>query len=135
MTEPVILLVEDDENDILLLRRALAGLSRVHPLEVARNGDEAIAYLSGAGPFGDRSRHPLPWLVLLDLQMPRLTGFDVLEWIRGDSTLSDLPVVVVTGLTDQSAAQKAYHLGAHSVWLKPVAYENLAEMIRQIRDR
>ena len=134
MTEQVILLVEDDENDVLLLKRALVNACVANPLRVVRNGDEAVAYLSGAGTFGDRSRHPLPWLVLLDLQMPRLSGFDVLEWIRCDSTLKDLPVVVVTGLTDMSAARKAYGLGAHSVWLKPVEHDALAQMIRQIRE-
>ena len=80
--DALILLAEDDENDIALFRRALANADIRNPVEIVRDGDEAIAYLKGEGKFSDRTKYPLPALMLLDLNMPRRDGFQVLDWIR-----------------------------------------------------
>src|SRR4051794_22047418 len=96
-----ILQVEDDKNDVLFLRYAFTAAGITHPVKVANDGREAIAYLSGAGKFADRALYPLPCLVLLDLKMPGMTGLEVLEWIRAQPELQILPVIIFS-----SSAQK-----------------------------
>jgi CheY-like chemotaxis protein len=126
-----ILLVDDDANDVLLLERAFrkAGLSNV--LRVARHGDEAIAYLSGEGPYGDRDHFPLPFMLLLDLKMPGTDGFDVLQWVRTEPDLKRLLVVVLTSSNLQSDVDRAYELGANSYLVKPVEFDQMVNMIQR----
>ncbi len=80
-------LAEDDENDVWFLQRAFQEAGVDNPLQVARNGQEAISYLAGEGDFADRGRFPLPYLLILDLKMPLKTGLDVLAWLRGQDGL------------------------------------------------
>src|ERR1041385_4494108 len=94
--EGVILLVEDDANDVLLIQRAFQRTHVANPVEVVRDGEEALAYLSGQGSFADRDRHPLPVLMLMDLKMPRKTGLEVLEWVRQQPGLKRLPITMLT---------------------------------------
>src|SRR2546427_12037942 len=111
--EAPILLAEDDGNDVFLMRCAFeeAGLS--NPLLVVRNGEEAISYLSGQGAFADRSKCPWPGLLLLDLKMPLMDGFDVLKWLRRRrQSLPPLLVVVHTASKHESDFQRALELGA-----------------------
>src|ERR1044071_2666669 len=91
-----ILLVEDDEGDILLLRRAFRNARIANPLVEVRDGQAAIQYLSGEGPSSDRARYPVPFLMLLDLRLPKLSGFEVLAWIRDQPDLAGLISVVLT---------------------------------------
>ena len=94
--EPLILLVEDREDDILVLRKAFERAEAPTALQVARDGEEAIGYLSGTGKYSNRAEYPLPSLVLLDLRMPRVDGFEVLRWIRNQSGLDALIVIVLS---------------------------------------
>src|SRR5947209_16596546 len=96
----LILLVEDREDDITLVRRALRKGYIDNPLQVVRTGEEALAYLKGEGKYGNRFEHPLPDLILLDLKLPGLDGFDVLQWVRQHPTLYALRVVVLTSSED-----------------------------------
>src|SRR3954471_17151309 len=80
--ESVILLAEDHEDEVLLIRQAFAKAKLINPLHVVSNGEEAIAYLQGNGKYANRSEFPLPGLLLLDLKMPRTDGFEVLQWVR-----------------------------------------------------
>src|ERR1700704_1217217 len=89
----LILLVEDRGDDILLIQRAFQRAGLKNPLQAVCDGEEAIAYLSGEGKYSNRAEYPLPWLVLLDLKMPRVDGFAVLKWIRQQPGLSSLAVV------------------------------------------
>ena len=123
-----ILLVDDHENDTLLteLRLQRAGLRL--PIHSVPGGLEAIAYLKSDPPYQDRVRYPLPAVVLLDIQMPHMDGFEVLCWIRKQPTLSNLPVVMLTGSHTKTVAETARLLGATSVFVKSVNLANAAEL-------
>jgi len=126
----VILLVEDDPNDILLIQRAFRKATLTTVLRVVKDGDEAIAYLSGEGPYRNRRRYPLPVLILLDLKLPRRSGFEVLQWLKARSGLRRIPVVVLTSSRDSPDVNRAYDLGANSYLVKPVKAAELEEMVR-----
>src|SRR2546426_1139606 len=97
LTKPgTILLADDSEDDIVLIGHAFEQGGIANPLAVVRDGEEAIAYLKGEGPYGDRALYPLPVLMLLDLKMPRTDGFQVLRWMRLQPNFIALPVIVLT---------------------------------------
>lgn len=126
-----ILLVEDDPNDQLLIRRAFGKAKLVNPLRVVSDGDAAVAYLGGEGAYADRQAHPLPSLMLLDLKLPRRSGLEVLAWLRAQpAPLGRTPVVVLTSSREHDDVGRAYDLGANSYLVKPVDFEGLFEMIR-----
>lgn len=127
-----ILLVEDDPNDVLLIQRAFRKSNVGNPIQVVGDGEEAIAYLSGQGPYPDRERYPLPLLLLLDLKLPRKSGFEVLEWLRQQPGLKRLPVVVLTSSAETPDINRAYDLGANSYLVKPVRFEGLLHMVRTL---
>jgi len=127
-----ILLVEDDADDALLIQRAFRKAKIVNPIQAVVDGDESVAYLSGAAPYGDRRQFPLPVLILLDLKLPRRSGFEVLEWLRSQPGLKRTPVVVLTSSKETVDVNHAYELGANSYLLKPVTFEALQEMMRTI---
>ncbi len=131
-TSGTILLVEDDPDDVLLIRRALRNAKIANPLREVADGDEAIAYLSGANGYGDRDANPLPVLVLLDLKLPRRDGFEVLRWIRAQPGLRRLPVVVLTSSRETADVNRAYDEGANSYLVKPVAFDALLELVRRV---
>lgn len=130
----VILLVEDQENDIQLIRRAFVKAQIPNPLQVVRDGEEAMAYLAGEKQFSNRAEFPLPKLILLDLKMPGLDGFEVLKWIRSQPGLRSLIVVVLTSSDHIRDVNEAYGLGANSFMVKPMDFENIVELSRLLRD-
>lgn len=127
-----ILLIEDDDNDILLVRRALEKARLVNSLQVVSDGEEAVAYLSGAGKYADRRRYPLPALVLLDLKLPRRSGFEVLAWLRKQPGLKRTRVVVLTSSRNGTDVNRAYELGANSYLVKPVRFEDLVDLLKMV---
>ena len=128
-----ILLVEDGEDDILLMQRAFAKTQLANPVQVATDGDQAIAYLSGAREFADRDTYPLPVLVLLDLKLPRRSGLEVLEWIRAQPGLRRLPVAMLTSSKESADINRAYDLGANAYLVKPVNFESLMEVVKALK--
>ncbi|MDZ8187821.1 MAG: response regulator [Nostoc sp. ChiSLP02] len=128
--QQTILLAEDDPNQVLLIRRALRKANLIQPLQVVSNGEAAISYLCGEGEYADRERYPLPMLVLLDLKMPRKSGFEVLEWLKQQPQLKRLPVIVLTTSKEIADVDKAYDLGVNSYLVKPVAFSDLTAMIK-----
>ena len=130
--EAVILLVEDREDDILLVRRALAGAQVHNPLMVVRDGEEAVSYLEGDGKFSNRAEFPLPDLMLLDLKLPKMDGFEVLEWVRKHPAFKGLRIVALTSSEDIYDVNAAYHLGANSFLVKPLEFENYPAMMRTL---
>jgi CheY-like chemotaxis protein len=128
-----ILLVEDDLNDIFLVKRAFKMARIQNPLQIVTDGEEAIHYLSGQGKYADRAAFPLPKLIVMDLKMPRLTGFEVLKWVKGDNKpLRRIPIVIVSSSDNPEDVNRAYGLGANAYMVKPVqlrAVEHLFESI------
>jgi CheY-like chemotaxis protein len=128
----LILLAEDDPDDITLMRLALQHAALPNPLFVVRDGQETIDYIAGEGPFGNRKTYPLPSLLLLDLKMPRLDGFDVLGWLQNRPQFNQLPRVVLSGSDLEADNAKAMELGAHDYRVKPVGIENLVKLLHQL---
>lgn len=130
-TFPVILLAEDHPDDVFVFRLALqkAGLS--NSLFVARDGQEAIDYLGGEGPYACRQSYPLPKLFLLDLKMPRMDGFDVLTWLKDRPEFDELPVVVLSTSSLDDDIQKAKKLGADDYRVKPTGTE-LVRLLQEL---
>ena len=126
--QAVILLAEDSEDDILLIRKAFAKAYINNPLQVVRDGAEAIAYLKGEGKYFNRAEYPLPDLILLDLKMPEVDGFEVLKWIRQQPELKRLRVIVLTASDHIRDVNIAYQLGANSFLVKPLDFENFVQM-------
>jgi CheY-like chemotaxis protein len=127
-----ILLVEDSPDDALLVQRAFRKANLANSVQLVRDGDEAVAYLKGDPPFSDRGQFPLPVLMLLDLKLPRLSGLEVLKWVRQNGTLKRLPVVVLTSSRESVDVNRAYDLGVNSYLTKPVGFEALLEMVKSL---
>jgi CheY-like chemotaxis protein len=127
-----ILIAEDDENDVFFLERAFKQAQIANPIQRVRDGEDAIAYLQGAGAYADRDHFPLPHLMLLDLKMPRKNGFDVITWVRQQPALKRLPIVVLTSSREDPDVNRAYELGANTYLVKPVKFEGLVEMMKTL---
>ncbi|HYF00905.1 MAG TPA: response regulator [Planctomycetota bacterium] len=126
------MLVDDDPNDVALLRRALERIGHALPLRVAVDGLQAVDYLAGRGVFADRARHPQPSLVLLDVKLPRQSGLEVLAWVREQPSLSGLRILILTSSTEPSDIRRAYALGAELYLVKPVGFEALKGLARAL---
>ena len=129
-----VLYVEDNADDFLLFKLASRKCGTPFSLQHAADGEQAVAYLSGAEDYADREEHPFPDLVLLDLKMPRLDGFEVLQWIRTNPVTKTLPVVVLAGSSFRADVRRALELGANSYAVKPSDFEALQVLIDQIAD-
>src|SRR5215472_17062755 len=130
----VILLAEDEEDYVLLIKNAFAKANIPNPLFVVWNGQEAIAYLKGEGKYSNRAEYPLPELMLLDLKMPRVNGLEVLKWLRAHPGLSGLRVLVLTSSDQIRDVNEAYQLGANSFLVKPTDFEDTIQLSRLIND-
>jgi CheY-like chemotaxis protein len=127
-----VLLVEDNEDDAELIAHAFDKAGIANPLVTLADGEVAIAYMEGSGTFVDRIRHPLPGLVLLDLKLPRRSGFEVLEAIRVNRATRHTPVVVLTSSNQDADIRRAYELQANSYLVKPVNRQSLLSMVRAL---
>jgi two-component system response regulator len=128
-----ILHVDDDPNDVLFLQRAIKKAGIVNPIYHARDGQQAIGYLQGAGKFADRKQYPLPGLVLLDLKLPYVMGLEVLRWIRQQPQTPPV-VIVLTASAEDADIAAAYRLGANAFLVKPSEASKLEEMVKAIKD-
>lgn len=128
----LILLVEDDTNDVLLIRRAFRKAGTTAAIVNLSDGQAAVDYLNGNGAYSDRGTHPLPALVLLDLKLPRKSGHEVLEWLRAQPELKRIPVVVLTSSREVVDIDRAYDLGANSYLVKPVAFNALHSLTQTV---
>ncbi len=135
MTEKLtILLAEDEENDIFMMRRAVKKMNNPVFLQATKDGEEAIEYLSGKNQYADRTLYPLPSLIILDIKMPRKNGFDVMEWIKADGSFIHVPIVVISSSKVQNDVEKAHRLGAREYLVKPVGFEQLQRFFGSTED-
>lgn len=129
----LILVVEDREDDVLLLKRAFAKAKVLNPFHFVRSGEEAVAYLKGEGRYANRDEFPLPELMLLDLKMPGMDGFDVLRWVKAQPEFKALRIVVLTSSDAIKDVNLAYQLGANSFLVKPVEFQKFVEVSHAIQ--
>ena len=129
-----ILLVEDDPNDVWLVRHAFQSADISNPLRIVNDGQDAIDYLKGSGAYSDRGAFPLPRLVLLDLKMPRLSGFDVIGWMRRHYPWKLTPIIILSSSALPQDVNRAYELGANAYMVKPADYRALERLFRTIAD-
>jgi CheY-like chemotaxis protein len=129
-----ILVAEDNLDHVKILERALAQADTPVNFEVVPTGEGVISYLRGEGEYADRRRHPIPHLILLDLKMPGMSGFDVLTWIRQRAEWRCIPVIVLTVSHYGPDIQKAYELGANSFLSKDSNFDNFCASLRQMAD-
>ena len=129
-----VLLAEDEEHDVFFMRRAFQATKIPNPLVSVPNGQEAISYLEAKAANGQNGGNSQPQLLLLDLKMPLVNGFEVLEWIQGQPRWRDrLPVVVLSSSGYEEDRKKALALGAKDYLVKPTDFEGLVKLVRQVK--
>jgi len=128
-----VLHVEDDPNDVFLIGRAFRKATPEVVLVAVSDGRQAQAYLSGSEPFGDRMQHPLPDIVLLDLKLPKMTGLELLEWMKGEASLKEIPVFILSSSSEPSDVKRAHALGVNGYLSKQGTPKALAEMAQGLR--
>ncbi|MEW6157840.1 MAG: response regulator [Verrucomicrobiota bacterium] len=128
------LILEDDANDVLLLKRALNRLNICNPLFVAHDGIEAIEYLQGKGRFQDRKTYPFPEVILLDLKMPRMDGLEFLSWLDEHREFKVIPTVVLSSSDHEKDVLNAYQHCASSFFVKPSTVGGYEQLVRLIHD-
>ncbi len=131
MEQPLftILILEDDPNDVVLIKRALKKNNILNPVQVAVDGVEGIEYLSGKGAYGDRVRYPFPRFILMDLKMPRMGGLEVLQWLHDHPECQVVPTVVLSSSKLPNDIVRAYKLGANSYLVKPANFDELQRLM------
>ena len=127
-----VLHVEDEPTDRMIVSAAFKKAAPNVLLKAVTDGEQAIAYLSGQGAYGNRELHPMPLLVLLDIKLPRKSGLEVLEWIRKQEDLKSLPVLMLTSSSESNDLDRAYALGANSYLVKTVDLPAMREIVRGI---
>jgi CheY-like chemotaxis protein len=132
--DSTILLVEDNPDDVFFMQRACKSAGLTNPLQVATDGQEAVDYLAGQGPYSDRGTYPFPCLVLLDLKLPRKNGHEVLQWLRAQEQCVTVIVVALTTSREPKDILEAYRLGVNAYLVKPSTPTALAEMMKTVKD-
>ncbi|MDB6111078.1 MAG: CheY-like response regulator receiver domain protein [Pedosphaera sp.] len=127
-SEPI-LIVEDNDNDALLLKKALQRNQVTNPIHIAPDGVEALKYLCGEPPYEDRQAYPFPSVIYSDLKMPRMDGFEVLNYLKSHPDCAIIPVIVMTASDQDQDIKKAYELGANSYIVKPDTLDELTEIV------
>ena len=125
-----ILVMEDNENDAFLLKRALSRSGIRNPVHLVPDGEEGIAYLEGTNQYADRLAHPMPCFIITDLNMPRKSGFEVLEWLRKHPEFRVVPTLVLSSSRHCTDIGRAYGLGANSYLVKPSELHDLERLVR-----
>jgi CheY-like chemotaxis protein len=129
-----ILIAEDDENDALILERALRKVGFVNPFRFCRDGVEVLNYLRGEGPYQNRDEFPFPRILIMDLKMPKMGGLEILKWLYDHPECNLIPKIVFTASRQASDIQEAYKWGANSYLVKPGGYEALTQMLKLFFD-
>jgi CheY-like chemotaxis protein len=128
-----LLIVEDDPDALMLLRRAFRRVGVRASLQIVTDGESALDYLAGKGRFGDRQAHPLPTIILLDLKLPKRSGLEILEWKFRQPQLRGIPVIIVTSSEEESDRRRAAELGAHHYDVKLIDPASLLRLAKKVR--
>lgn len=131
MESPAILYVEDDDNDVFLFQRAFTKAGSSHLIHVVTDGLCAIEYMTGEGRYANRTVYPLPKLMVVDLKMPRMSGFELLNWVRQRPRFSKLPFVLLSSSNYSTDIHAAFVQGANGYLVKP---SDSSELIQRLRD-
>ena len=135
MTEELpILIAEDDENDALILQRALRNVGFNNPFHISPNGSDAVRYLKGEGLYADRRKFRFPRILFTDLKMPEMDGFELLQWLRSNPECKIIPTIVLSASRLDSDVTRAYQLGANSYIAKPSDFDQLVTALRLVFD-
>ena len=134
MLRPVILIVDDDSNDQLLIKTAFKQIGVTDPIFSANDGVEALAYLKGAGQYNDRERFPFPTVLMVDLKMPKMNGFELLRYLKNDTNFAVLPTCVFTSSSDSNDVANAYLFGANAYHVKPSSLDQLCRHLKTMHD-
>jgi CheY-like chemotaxis protein len=129
-----ILVVEDQEADFILLKRAFERVKVTNPIQWARDGYEALDYLQGKAKYADRSKFPLPDLLIVDLKMPRMSGFELLDYIHNNPDFRVIPTIVMSASKQDADLKKAYDLGASTFFVKPTDFSTLVDLVKRLYD-
>ncbi|MGV3774780.1 MAG: response regulator [Verrucomicrobiales bacterium] len=129
----IIIIAEDNSDYAFLLRKAIEKAGIPMGVKILTDGDQLLLYLQGLGAFADRVANPLPNFIILDLQMPRKSGFDVLEWIMCHQEHATVPTVVLSSSDLERDVRKAYQLGANTYFVKPNSFEDLVETMKTLQ--
>lgn len=132
MNERNILLVEDNDDDILLTTMAFQENKVANKIDIVRDGEEALDYLFARGSFSYRNKKEIPSILLLDLKLPKVDGFEVLRQIRADNDLKVIPVIILTSSKEEQDVINGYKLGANSFIRKPVNFEQFIDCVKQL---
>jgi CheY-like chemotaxis protein len=127
-----ILIVEDNRDDVFFVQRAFHTAQIKHPLFSVEDGQQAIEYLSGKGRYADRIVYPMPRLILCDLKMPKVSGFELVEWTRKDKRCKLVPIIILSSSALAADVNRAYQLGANAYMIKPADAQSLQQLFRTI---
>lgn len=127
-----VVVAEDNPDDAFILQRAFKTNGLQRPIHILKDGAEVLAYLKGEEPYADRIAHPFPDLLILDLKMPIMSGFEVLEWIHNNPDYRVIPAVVWSASSDRRDVKHAFCLGAHGYFRKPSGYDECVDMVRRL---
>lgn len=130
----IVLLVEDDENDALLLQRALKKNGITNPVRWLRDGLQAVQYLEGEGDYFDRKQYLFPKVIILDLKMPRMSGMELLGYLQSHPKVKVIPTIVLSSSRLVQDIEAAYSLGAQTYFVKPTDFEVLVKLLRSCMD-
>ena len=134
MSDSAVLYVEDDPNDTRLMRYAWARVGVQNPLQIVPDGEEAVRYLSGRGRYADRTDHPMPTLMLMDLKLPKMSGFDVLKWLRSQAELQALRVIVLSSSRMPPDIGAAHALRINAYLVKPALFDEWVAMVDTLKE-
>ena len=131
-----LLLADDNEDDIVFFERALEESAQRAGvpvrLQITRDGEQALAYLNGEGEFGDRDKHPFPQIIVTDLKMPRVSGLDVLSWLKDHDEYQRIPKILLSGSCEECEVDEAYRLGVNTYFQKPSSARDYNELVFHI---
>ena len=127
-----ILIAEDNEDDAFILTHTLNAAGLPNPVFICRDGQEVINYIKGDGSFSDREKYPLPGMLILDIKMPRLTGLEVLRWVRAHPGCAVIPTIILTSSAHPNDVLEAFANGVNAYFMKPPTTDEMRDLLQLI---